>query len=167
MPAGLAARPGSRDPPATGLAVPPYCGLVYDHDPDEVEELGWEKFIARQWDSIFTGYRTWTGLRKLGRRWSDLVEAGLGCPQELADRLVRAEIIERVDRDLEGAADAETVVSGMVGALADMRADLAEMAELDGLGPELSARLLDQHARLMTFVRAHAFGQDDGQAPVP
>ena len=148
-------------------------GLVYDHDPEEVEELGWEEFIARQWDSIFTGYRSWTGLRKMGRRWSDLVEAGLGCSQGLADQLVRAEIMERADRDLEGAADARTVVSGMVGILADMRTDLAEMAEvggirgIDGLGPELSARLLDQHARLVSFVRAHAFGQDDDQAPVP
>ena len=151
----------------------PTVGLVYDHDPEEVEELGWEKFIARQWESIFTGYRSWTGLRKMGRRWSDLIQAGLGCSQEIADWLVRAEIMERADRDLEGAADAWVVVSGMVGVLTDMRTDLAELAGvagvpgMDGLGPELSARLLDQHARLVSFVRAHAFGQDDDQAPVP
>jgi hypothetical protein len=150
----------------------PSVGLVYDHDPEEVEELGWEEFIARQWDSIFTGYRSWTGLRKMGRRWSDLIEAGLGCSQEIADRLVRAEIMERADRDLEGAADARAVVAGMVGVLTDMRADLAEMAEaagtpgMDGLRPGLPATLLDRHARLVSFVRAHAFGQDDDQAPV-
>jgi hypothetical protein len=137
---------------------------VYEHDPADVEELGWEEFIARQWDSIFIGYRSWTGLRKMGRRWSDLIEAGLGCSQELADQLVKAEIIERPDRDLEGAADARAVVAGMVGVLTDLRADLAE---LDGLGPEQSARLLDQHARLVSFVRTHAFGEDDDQAPVP
>jgi hypothetical protein len=59
---------------------------VYEHDPEEVEEPGWEEFIARQWDSIFVGYRSWTGLRTMGRRWSDLVEAGLGCSQDVADR---------------------------------------------------------------------------------
>jgi hypothetical protein len=25
-------------------------GSVYDHDPEEVEVLGWEEFIARQWE---------------------------------------------------------------------------------------------------------------------
>jgi hypothetical protein len=44
-----------------------------------------------------------------------------------------------------------------------MRADLTE---LDGLRPEASARLLGQHARLLRFLRAHAFG-DDGQTPAP
>jgi hypothetical protein len=167
---GLAGR--HRDGQATGPATRPSVGLVYDHDPEEVEELGWEEFVARQWDSIFTGYRSWTGLRKMGRRWSDLIEAGLGCSQEIADRLVRAEIMERADRDLEGAADARAVVAGMVGVLTDMRADLAEMAAaagtpgMDGLRPELPATLLDRHARLVSFVRAHAFGQDDDQAPV-
>ena len=38
---------------------------MYDHDPEEVESLGWEEFIARQWESIFTGYRSWTGLRTM------------------------------------------------------------------------------------------------------
>jgi hypothetical protein len=162
-----------RDGQATGPATRPSVGPVYDHDPEEVEELGWEEFIARQWDSIFTGYRSWTGLRKMGRRWSDLIEAGLGCSQEIADRLVRAEIMERADRDLEGAADARAVVAGMVGVLTDMRADLAEMAEvagtpgMDGLRPDPPARLLDRHARLVSFVCAHAFGQDGDQAPVP
>jgi hypothetical protein len=47
---------------------------VYDHDLQEVEELGWEEFIARQWDSIFVGYRTWSGMRTTARRWSDLIE---------------------------------------------------------------------------------------------
>jgi hypothetical protein len=49
---------------------------VYDHDPEEVETLGWQEFIARQWESIFAGYRSPTGLRRMGRRWSDLIEIG-------------------------------------------------------------------------------------------
>ena len=55
---------------------------MYDHDPDEVTQLGWEEFILRQWELIFTGYRTWTGLRTQGRRWTDLIEAGLGCSRK-------------------------------------------------------------------------------------
>ena len=135
---------------------------MYDHDPEEVESLGWEEFIARQWESIFAGYRSWTGLRRMGRRWSDLFEAGLGCSQDLADQLVRTQVIDRPDRDLEGAGDAQAVVTKMAGVVADVRADLA------GLGrenPELAARLLDQHARLMSFIRACAFGRDDAGAP--
>jgi hypothetical protein len=134
---------------------------VYDHDPDEVQNIGWEEFIARQWESIFTGYRSWTGLRTMGRRWSDLIEAGLGCSQDVADQLVRAEVIDRTDRDLEGVADAQAVVSGMTGVLADMRADLADMS---AQAPELSATLLDQHARLLSFIRACVFGADDDEA---
>jgi hypothetical protein len=136
-------------------------GLVYDHDPEEVDVLGWEEFVARQWESIFAGYRSTAGLRKQCRRWSDLIEIGLGCSQEVADLLVRAEIIERADRDLEGAADAQAVVSGMADVLADLRTDLLEMVEL---GPELSATLLGQHARLLGFIGAYAFGEDQGQA---
>jgi hypothetical protein len=132
---------------------------VYDHDPEEVDSLGWEGFIARQWESIFTGYRSWTGLRTMGRRWSDLIEVGLGCSQDLADQLVRAEIIDRPDRDLEGPADAQALVSGMVGVLADIRADLADLGDVT---PELSVRLLDQHARLMSFIRADVLGDHKG-----
>jgi hypothetical protein len=135
---------------------------VYDHDPEDVESLGWEEFIARQWEWIFTGYRSWTGLRRLGRRWSDLIEAGLGCSQDVADQLVRAEVIDRPDRDIEGAADAQAVVAKMADVIADMRADLAGLGDTD---PELSARLLAQHARLMSYIRICAFGRDDAGAP--
>ena len=134
---------------------------MYDHDPEELESLGWEEFIARQWESIFTGYRSWTGLRRMGRRWSDLIEAGLGCSQDLADQLVRAEVIDRPDRDLEGTADAQVVVAKMADVVADMRADLADLGEQD---PELSARLLEQHSQLLSFIRICAFGRDDAGA---
>jgi hypothetical protein len=130
---------------------------VYEHDRQEVEELGWEEFIARQWDSIFVGYRSWSGMRATARRWSDLIEVGLGCPQELADQLVQAEIIGGPDRGLEGAG-AAAVVSGMVAVLADVRADLAEMSEQD---PAAAARLLDQHAKLLSFLRSYALGEGD------
>jgi hypothetical protein len=146
------------------LITPPYCWLVYDHDLEEVTNLGWDDFIVRQWESIFVGYRSWTGLRTICRRWSDLIEIGLGCSQDIADRLVKAEIINRTDRGLEGAADARAVLSGMVGVLADVWADLADMRELE---PHVSARLLDQHARLLSFVQAQAFGQDDGKTVGP
>ena len=131
-------------------------GRVYDHDLQEVEELGWEEFIARQWDSIFVGYRSWSGMRTMARRWSDLIEAGLGCSQEIADQLVQAEIINGPDRGLEGA-DAAAVVSGMVAVLADVRMDLAESA----LDPQAAAKLLDQHDKLLRFLRSYALDDDD------
>ena len=134
---------------------------MYDHDLEEVESLGWEEFILRQWESIFTGYRSWVGLRTMGRRWSDLIEVGLGCPQDIADQLVRTEIIDRQDRDLEGAADAQAVVFGMADVLTDMRTDLADMSDL---GPELSASLLERHALFLEFIRACVLGADDGEA---
>ena len=134
---------------------------MYDHDLEEVESLGWEEFILRQWESIFTGYRSWVGLRTMGRRWSDLIEVGLGCPQDIADQLVRTEIIDRQDRDLEGATEAQAVVFGMADVLTDMRADLADMS---GLGPELSASLLERHALFLEFIRACVLGADDGEA---
>jgi hypothetical protein len=133
---------------------------VYDHEPEDVDVLGWDEFMARQWESIFAGYRGTAGLRKMCRRWSDLIEIGLGCSQDVADMLVRAEIVDRADRDLEGAPDAQAVVSGMAGVLADLRTDLRELGEKE---PELSVSLLERHARLLSFVRAYAFGQDGGE----
>jgi hypothetical protein len=127
---------------------------VYDHDPEEVEEIGWEAFITRQWESIFIGYTRWTGLRTMGRRWSDLIEIGLGCSQDLADWLVQALIIHGPDRGLESTRDAQAIVTSMVGVLADLRAELAQMAEFGQLGHEDVTGLLDQHARLFGYVRA-------------
>jgi len=131
---------------------------VYDHDPDEVAELGWEEFILRQWELIFTGYRSWTGLRTQGRRWSDLVEAGLGCSQDVAEQLANATVIRGPDRRLESAADPAAVVSGMTGALEDMPAALAG---LPGLEPAAVGELLRQHTRLLSFIQAQAADPDD------
>jgi hypothetical protein len=131
---------------------------VYDHDLEEVAALGWEEFIGRQWESIFAGYRARAGLRRICRRWSDLLEAGLGCPQEVADLLVRNQIIDRADRDLEGTIDTGALVAGMAGVVADVRTDLAELAEAPA-GP--ADGLLAAHARLLNFIHAYAFGSDD------
>jgi len=136
---------------------------VYDHDPDEVGRLGWEEFITRQWESIFVGYRSSAGLRKTCRRWSDLLEAGLGCSQDIADLLVRAEIVQRADRDLEGTRDVGKLLAGMDQVLADVRIDLIEMGEIP---LALRDGLLRQQARLRALARRLAFGPDvgDGQA---
>jgi hypothetical protein len=135
---------------------------VYDHDPDEVRRLGWDEFIARQWESIFVGYRSSTGLRKTCRRWSDLLEAGLGCSQDTADLLVRAEILQRADRDLEGTRDVRELLAGMDQVLADVRIDLLEMGEI---APEQLDGLLRRHARLRALARRLAFGPDAGDGP--
>lgn len=132
---------------------------MYDHDPGEVDLLGWDEFITRQWESIFAGYRSATGLRKICRRWSDLIEVGLGCSQEIADLLVRAEIIDRADRDLEGATDSAELVSGMAEVLADIRFDLLEMAEIM---PEQRAALLAGQLRLHDLIYGIAFGTEAG-----
>ena len=145
---------GSGQSPAAGRSL----ALVYDHDAEEVAALGWEEFIARQWESIFIGYRSNAGLRRICRRWSDLLEVGLGCPQDVADLLVRNEIVDRADRDLESITDAGNLVAGMATVLADVRTDLLELDEApDGL--------LDSHARLVGFIRAYAFGPDAGELP--
>jgi hypothetical protein len=132
---------------------------VYDHDADEVGLLGWDEFIARQWESIFVGYRSATGLRKICRRWSDLIEAGLGCSQEIADLLVRAQILDRADRDLEGLTRAADLVSGMAEVLADIRFDLLEMAEIR---PEQRAGLLERHRQLHAHIYDLVFGTEAG-----
>ena len=130
---------------------------MYDHDPDEVTELGWEEFILRQWELIFTGYRTWTGLRTQGRRWTDLIEAGLGCSQEVAEELVNATVIRGPDRNLEGTRDPAAVVSGMTKALAELPAALADAP---GLDPAAIGELLKQHARLLSFIEDQAADPD-------
>ena len=128
---------------------------MYDYDPGEVAELGWAEFISRQWDNIFTGYRTGRGRRLLCRRWADLFEAGLGCSPQLADELVRAEVLDRADRDLEGTRNPGALVTGMARLVADARRDLIELAELGDASAQRPG-LLDRHAELMAFLREYA-----------
>ncbi len=138
---------------------------MYDHDQSELTDLGWEEFIRRQWDGLYAAYRTGRGRRTLCRGWADLLEAGLGCPQQVADFLVRMEILDRADRDLEGTADPRALVAGMSQVLADVRADLLELGpdELGppGQGPALPG-LLDRHAALADFLHEYAFVDGTG-----
>ena len=133
---------------------------MYDHDQGELEDLGWEEFVRRQWDAVYTAYRTGRGRRTLCRGWADLLEAGLGCPQNLADQLVRLEILDRADRDLEGTMDPRALVTGMTQVIADVRVDLLSLGP-EELGAALP-RLLDRHAGLQDFLRDYAFVDDLG-----
>jgi hypothetical protein len=126
---------------------------VYEHDQQELDDLGWEKFITRQWESIYVGYRSWTGLRTQGRRWTDLLEAGLGCPQDVAEWLVRRHIMQGPDRGLLSARDGHAVVAGMLGVLTDLREGLAELAST---GYSLSA----PYTRLVGFITAMVAGPE-------
>jgi len=137
---------------------------VYDHDLGELEDLGWDEFIRRQWDAVYTAYRTGRGRRTLCRGWADLIEAGLSCSQSLADLLVRTEILDRADRDLEGTVDPRALVIGMTEVIADVRVDLLEFGlEEPGfreLGAAQLAALLDRQAALLGFVRDYAGVED-------
>ena len=139
---------------------------MYDHDLGELEELGWDEFICRQWDAVYTAYRTGRGRRTLCRGWADLLEAGLDCSQTLADRLVRTEILDRADRDLEGTVDPRALVIGMTEVIADVRVDLLELGlEEPGsreLGAAQLAGLLDRQAVLLGFVCDYAGVEDAG-----
>ncbi len=128
---------------------------MYDHDLDDVAVLGWEEFTLQQWESIFFGYRSWAGLRTLGRRWSDLIEAGLGCSQEVADNLVNAAVINGPNRHMDGVGDAADIVSAMTDVLAYIPAALGDMTDLE---PEVTATLLERHARLLSFIQAQVPG---------
>ena len=139
---------------------------MYDHDLGELEDLGWDEFVRRQWDAVYTAYRTGRGRRTLCRRWADLLEVGLHCSQTLADQLVRSEILDRADRDLEGTVDPRALVIGMTEVIADVRVDLLEFGlEEPGfreLGAAGLAGLLDRQAALLGFVRDYAGVEDAG-----
>jgi len=121
---------------------------VYDSDIGDIEEIGWDRFVTGAWESIFMGYRS-SGIRTIGRRWSDLLQAGLGCSQDVADLLVRSEVVLRQDRDLMTMRDPEQLLAAMGEVLTDIRADLASLAEIP---PGERAALLAAHARLRSFL---------------
>lgn len=131
---------------------------MYDSDLADLEEVGWDRFVSDAWTNIFTGYRALTGIRALGRRWSDLLQAGLGCPPEVADELVRAEVVLRQDRDLMSIRDADQLLTAMDEVLADMGADLAELADIP---PADRDRWLASHHDLRAFLRANFLAEDD------
>jgi hypothetical protein len=73
---------------------------VYFSDLEDIEEIGWDRFIYGAWEAIFVDYRSTKGIRSIARRWSDLLQAGLGCSEEQADLLLREQVVVRQDRNL-------------------------------------------------------------------
>jgi hypothetical protein len=133
---------------------------MYESDLADAAEIGWDRFVSGIWESIFVGYRL-NGIRTICRRWSDLLQAGLGCSEELADDLVRAEVMVPQDRDLMTIHDPEELLAGMFEVLADMGADLADStgeAELPPIRPSERARLLAAHEQLIQFLREGGAG---------
>ena len=123
---------------------------MYDSDVADIEEIGWDRFIYGAWEAIFLGYRSFGGIRSIGRRWSDLLQAGLGCQEEIADVLVRDQVINRQDRDLMAIKDPERLLAAM----ADMLADIgSELAELDAIRPADREKLLAAHGVLTEFLQ--------------
>jgi hypothetical protein len=128
---------------------------MYEYTEADLDEMGWERFVTSAWESIFLGYRRFTGVRKLGRRWSDLLQGGLGCSQELADELVYAEIMQNESRMALSSKNAAVLLAAMDEVLADMGADIAEM---DLVRPGDRSRLLAEHARLRGYLRDSSLG---------
>jgi hypothetical protein len=124
---------------------------MYDNDLADIEEIGWDRFIYGAWEGIYLAYRS-AGVRSIGRRWSDLLQAGLGCTQELADVLVRDQVIVRQDRDLMAIKDPERLLAAMAEVLADIGSELGELA---GFAPADRASLLAAHQRLADFLQAN------------
>jgi hypothetical protein len=123
---------------------------VYYSDAEDIEELGWDRFVSGIWETIFVEYRATGGIRSICRRWSDLLQGGLGCSQEVADELVRGQVIMRLDRDLMAIKDPEQLLAAMDEVLADIGADLAD---LDEIRPADRAELITAHRELRGFLR--------------
>jgi hypothetical protein len=118
---------------------------MYEFDLGDLDELGFDKFVANGWESIFVGYHSNSGIRTIGRRWRDLLQGSLGCREEVADELVRDQVIIRQDRDLMAIRDPEELLAAMAQVLADMGADLADSIEVR---PADRPRLMAAYARL-------------------
>jgi hypothetical protein len=125
---------------------------VYDSDLTDIEEIGWDRFVYEEWEQIFLGYRSFGGIRTIGRRWSDLLQGGLGCPEEIADGLVHDQVIIREDRDLMAIKDPDRLLAAMAEILADMG---MELAQLDEVSPADRDRMLTAHRTLTEYLRAN------------
>jgi hypothetical protein len=126
---------------------------VYESDAEDVAALGWAEFMLRQWESIFLGYRSNAGRRAVCRRWSDLIEAGIGCSQEVADLLVKAEFMNGVDRDLEGTRNQLELLAAMTDVLTSLGPALRELPQITS--DELPG-LLEQYAQLVDLLAGSA-----------
>ena len=122
---------------------------MYDSDLADIDEIGWDRFICDAWEAIFLGYRSFGGIRSIGRRWSDLLQAGLGCSEEVADTVVRYQVVIRQDRDLMAIKDPQRLLAAMDEVLADIGSELVELA---GISPADRERLLDAHRALTAFL---------------
>jgi hypothetical protein len=136
---------------------------VYYSDLEDIEEIGWDRFICGAWEAIFVGYRSTSGIRSIGRRWSDLLQAGLGCPEEIADLVLREQVIVRQDRNLMTIKDPERLLVAMDEVLADIGLDIAEMPEIR---PSDRDRMLAEHHRLREFLRENFLAALDADEPV-
>jgi hypothetical protein len=123
---------------------------VYFSDPEDIEEIGWDRFIYGAWEAIFVSYRSTKGIRSIARRWSDLLQAGLGCSEEMADLLLREQVVVRQDRNLMTIKDPERLLAAMDEVLADIGGDIAELPEIR---PSERDRLLAAHCGLREFLR--------------
>lgn len=123
---------------------------MYFSDLEDIEEIGWDRFICGAWEAIFVGYRSMAGIRSIARRWSDLLQAGLGCSEEIADLLLREQVVVRQDRNLMTIKDPERLLGAMDEVLRDIGADIAELPEI---GPSDRDRLLAAHGALREFLR--------------
>jgi hypothetical protein len=122
---------------------------VYYSDLEDIAEVGWDRFVCDAWEAIFVAYRSTAGIRSIGRRWSDLLQAGLGCSEEIADLLLRDQVVVRQDRDLMTIKDPERLLTAMDQVLADIGADMAEVAEIR---PSDRDRLIAAHRQLREFL---------------
>jgi hypothetical protein len=134
---------------------------MYENDPADIAEIGWDKFVTGIWESIFVGYQGGRGVRTLGRRWSDLLQAGMDCSEELADELVRLEIVQREDRVTLRRRDPLDLLAAMDEILADMGDDLADL-----VGPAERARLIAGLDRLRAFLLDSAADEEDASPEV-
>jgi hypothetical protein len=123
---------------------------MYYSDLDDIEEIGWDRFVCDAWEAIFVAYRSTAGIRSIGRRWSDLLQAGLGCSEETADLLLRDQVVARQDRDLMTIKDPERLLAAMDEVLADIGADAAELPEIR---PSDRDRIVAAHRELREFLR--------------
>jgi hypothetical protein len=131
---------------------------VYENDPEDLAELGWDRFVSDVWASIYVGYSSNAGIRTICRRWSDLLQGGLGCSQEVADDLVRTQVFRREDRWPLNGNDALGTLRSMDEILADIGMDLAE---LDGIRPAARSALLAEHHRLREFLQESSLGSQE------
>ena len=123
---------------------------MYFSDLEDIEEIGWDRFIYGAWEAIFVDYRSTKGIRSIARRWSDLLQAGLDCTEELADLLLREQIVVRQDRNLMTIKDPERLLAAMDEVLGDIGSEIAELPEI---GPSERDRLLAAHRALREFLR--------------